>query len=306
MLEFHTLDVFTDTPYTGNPLAVVLGAEALSDRQMQAIAREFNLSETIFVMPPDDPAHSAKVRIFFPTAEIPFAGHPTLGCAVHLACKAHAADEDDFDMLITLEEVAGLVPVAVQRRAGKVTGEFVAPVLPHALPGYEGAALRPELIAAALDLAPGELGFTSHRPGIWQGGPAFLYLPLANRAALARARPIEPHWSALMEAAGVNAAYLYAQESPDSFHARMFAPGDGIPEDPATGSASAILAAQLRAAGVLTAPEMRFTLHQGIEMGRASRISLTVEQDAAGLRVVRVAGAAVPISQGFITALPHR
>jgi len=137
MLTFHTLDVFTDTPYRGNPLAVVLGADDLKPAQMQTMAAEFNLSETIFVQAPQNPAHTARVRIFFPTAEIPFAGHPTIGCAIHLATARHTGD---FTTHLVLEEEAGLVPVTVTRLGQDIRAEFVAPVLPH----NARAACRPD------------------------------------------------------------------------------------------------------------------------------------------------------------------
>ncbi|MEH7829056.1 PhzF family phenazine biosynthesis protein [Gemmobacter denitrificans] len=296
-LEFHTLDVFTNRAYSGNPLAVVLGAENLSVAQMQTIAREFNLSETIFVQPPVNPAHTARVRIFFPTAEIPFAGHPTIGCAIHLASAAQP--EGDFTADLVLEEEAGLVPVRVTRTGARIEAEFTAPVLPHAAPGQAPG----DLIARALDLAPADIGLPGHVPAIWQGGPSFLYVPIASLNALGRARPIEPHWSDLMECAGVDSAYLYtpglsAPEPGCDFQTRMFSPTAGIPEDPATGSATAILAAQLRAAGMLRPGSQRFRLRQGVEMGRPSDLTLTIDSGPEGLRAVRIRGAAVPVSQG--------
>ena len=294
MLDFHTLDVFTTTPFTGNPLAVVQDAGALSVAQMQTIAREFNLSETIFVMPPANPAHKARVRIFFPTAEIPFAGHPTIGCAILLATQAQP--EGDFTADLVLEEEAGLVPVRVTRKGGVTEAEFTAPVLPFAAPGRIDA----DLIAGALDLAPDQIGFGPHSPGLWQGGPAFLYVPLRDQAALARARPIEPHWSALMEQAGVDSAWLFTPGSDCDFRARMFSPNAGIPEDPATGSATAVFAAQLRAARVLRQGTQTFLIRQGVEMGRASDIGLSIDLGPEGLTAIRIRGAAVPISSGRI------
>ena len=299
MLSFHTCDVFTDRPFAGNPLAIVLGADSLTPAQMQVIAREFNLSETIFVQAPVNPAHTARVRIFFPTAEIPFAGHPTIGCAIHLAL---AMGDGDFDRNLVLEEEAGLVPVQVTRRDGIVKAEFVAPVIPHKVSDApdRAVAMAPDRLAAALGLGAQEIGFGTHRPGLWQGGPRFLYAPLAGLDALARARPIQPVWSKVMEAAGVDSIYLYTPGTGCDYRARMFSPTAGIPEDPATGSASAILAAQLLASGALPEGETRLTLHQGVEMGRPSVIGLTGVVQGGALVEVRIAGTAVPISEGRI------
>lgn len=294
-LGFHTLDVFTDRPFAGNPLAVVLGADGLSAAQMQTIAREFNLSETIFVMAPRDRANTARVRIFFPTAEIPFAGHPTIGCAILLATRGRGPG--DFTTAITLEEEAGLVPVTVVRQGALCEAEFTAPVLPHAAPGKA----PPDLIASALDLPIRAVG--PHRPAVWQGGPRFLFVPLADPGALRAARPIEPHWSRLMGLAGVDSAYLYVAASRDELRARMFSPTAGIPEDPATGSAAAILAAQLLATGALAEGQSRWRILQGVEMGRPSTLHLTVDVADGRLARVRIRGAAVTVAEGRI-AIP--
>lgn len=283
VLEFHVYDVFTDRPFAGNPLAVVMGADGLSTAQMQTIARQFNLSETIFVMKPQDPTNTARVRIFFPTAEIPFAGHPTVGCALHLS--------KGQDGRIVLEEEAGLVPVEIK---GGVA-EFTAPKLPITHPGQADAAL----IAQALDLPGSAMGFGEHTPDIWQGGPAFLFVPVADLAALASARPIEPFWSELMAEAGVDSAYLYTPDG-EGYRARLFSPTAGIPEDPATGSASAILAAQLLKSGAIGEGETFIPLRQGIEMGRPSRIGLTTVVRDGKLREIRVNGQAVPVANGSI------
>lgn len=296
MLRFHTLDVFTDRPFTGNPLAVVLGADDLTPARMQTIAREFNLSETIFVQRPRNPAHTARVRIFLPTAEIPFAGHPTIGCAIHLATVAEAAG--DFDRSLVLEEEAGLVPVRVWRRGEVTRAEFVAPVLPHGVAGARIAA--DDRIAAALGLQPDEIGLGSHRPGLWQGGPRFLYAPVGSLDALVRARPMQPFWSEVTNAAGTFGIYVYAEGPDCDFRARMFEPSGGVPEDPATGSASAILAAQLLAFGALPEGETWLALQQGVEMGRPSQIGLTARVAAGCLTEVRIAGSTVPVSEGWI------
>ncbi len=291
MLEFHTLDVFTKDAYAGNPLAVVLGADGLSTARMQTIAREFNLSETIFVQTPDDAAHTAKVRIFFPTAEIPFAGHPTIGCAILLAEMLNP--RGDFEVEITLEEVAGLVPVRVWREHGTSHAQFTAPVIPFA---HDGTLPVQDVTARAFGLDAGDIGAC----GIWQGGPSFIYVPVTSRTALSKAKPEGADWAELTRLANSNSAYLYTQGENGGYSARMFAPGDGIAEDPATGSASAILAAQLLNAGDLEEGTNRISLTQGVDMGRPSEIDLSVDVCGGKITAVRIGGAAVRISTGSL------
>lgn len=296
MLAFHVLDVFTNAPYTGNPLAVVLNADVLTDLQMQRIACEFNLSETIFVQTPDTPHHTAKVRIFCPACELPFAGHPTIGCAILLA---ELANEGDFRVEITLEEVAGLVPVQVERKAGETIAEFVAPVLPVAA---EGDLPSPVHAAKALSLTSTDIGFEKHIIGHWQGGPDFLYIPLASRQALRDATP-EDGWREMTAAAKTQSVYVYCPHA-EGYAARMFAPEHGMPEDPATGSASAILAAQLLASNALGDGTTTVTLLQGEDMGRPSEIILSVEVFEQKITEIRIKGAAVRFNHGQITSLP--
>jgi trans-2,3-dihydro-3-hydroxyanthranilate isomerase len=291
MLEFHTLDVFTKDTYAGNPLGVVLGADGLSTAQMQTIAREFNLSETIFVQTPDDPAHTAKVRIFTPAAELPFAGHPTIGCAILLAETLNP--RGDFEMEITLEEVAGLVPVMVSRSIGSMHAEFTAPVIPFA---HEGSLPTQDVIAKALGLRAEDIGDC----GIWQGGPSFIFIRLNSGAALSKAAPNGADWTELTGLANSNAAYLYTPNGTNGFSARMFAPGNGIPEDPATGSASAIFAAQLLHAGELNEGTNRISLTQGIDMGRPSEIALSIDVSDTKITAVRIGGTAVRVSSGSL------
>ena len=294
-LNFHTVDVFTTRRFCGNPLAIVPNADDLSGEQMLQITREFNLSETIFVQTPDDPENNAKVRIFFPAGEIPFAGHPTVGCAIFLAERQHTGGED-FETTIVLEEVAGLVPVEVIRRGGVSEARFVAPILPAPA---KGVLPGPSLCADALGLAAKDIGFGQHRIGLYEGGPGFLYVPVASRQLLSKAAVHEPAWSRMIEAAGVDCGYLYTPgPEPNSFQSRLFAPAAGIPEDPATGSATAILAGQLHASGALSEGSHHFRLRQGIEMGRPSELKLEVDVSRGALSRVRVAGSSVPVSSG--------
>ena len=299
-LEFSVVDVFTTRRYAGNPLAIVEGADDLSDAQMQTIAREFNLSETIFIQKPARKRHAARVRIFLPAREIPFAGHPTIGCAIHLALAARRKkDKSDFRVELVLEEQAGLVPVVVERKGGEISARFTAPVVP-----VVGAGARPDAAtaAAALGLPVGEIGFDGHEVGLWQGGPSFVFVPVRSLDALGRARPCEPAWSAMANASGSGAAYVYARgDGRDAaFRARMFSPGWGVAEDPATGAASAIFAAQLLAAGELKEGTNAFGLAQGHEMGRPSQIGLEADVKGGKLTAVRVSGSSVKIARGRI------
>ncbi len=292
-LPFFTTDVFTTTAYAGNPLAIVEKADGLSTAQMQRMARQFNLSETIFVQTPDDPAHTAKVRIFFPTAEIPFAGHPTIGCAIHLAESRNGPG--DFTDHITLEEVAGLVPVDVIRNDGVTRAEFTAPKLPVPMAGETDA----EMIATGLGLTAAEIGFDAHRPAIWSAGPDFLFVPVDSLDALARAKPTQPGWADIITKSN-EAVYVYARGGAGDFQARMFAPEHGMPEDPATGSASAIFAAQLHAAGEVTEPSASWRLAQGYNMGRPSDIGLAIDTADGQVSAIRISGSAVPVMSGQI------
>jgi trans-2,3-dihydro-3-hydroxyanthranilate isomerase len=303
-LKFDTLDVFTNKRFGGNPLAVVHDADALSAEQMQAIAREFNLSETIFVMKPEDPGNTAKVRIFFPGGEMPFAGHPTLGCAILLAEMKHKP-ACAFETEIRLEELAGLVPVKVTRIGDAPRGLLKAPVVP--LKVADGPDTGD--IAAALCISTGEIGFDGHQPVLLQGGPTFFFVPVPSRAVLEKARPCEPAWSTLMASlrkyeACVDAAYVYTRggDGKDaSFRSRMFAPGGGIPEDPATGSATALLARQILIADRLDDGTHRFILEQGYEMKRPSDLVLETDVAQGDLIEVRVGGQAVRVTTGVIT-----
>ncbi len=299
-LKFHTLDVFTDRKFGGNPLAVVLGADTLSTEQMQTITREFNLSETTFVMNPDNPLHSAKVRIFFPGGEMPFAGHPTLGTAALLATLKNQPG-CNFQTTITLELKAGLTPVKLTRIADRTHGVFTAPVIPFHL---ERNLPSHAQVAAALNLDADDIGFDGHAVTAIEGGPRFFYVPVKSRAALEKSKILEPFWSTLLSKLDAgDAAYIYTRggdHKDTSFRARMYAPTGGIPEDPATGSATAMLAAQLLSADKLANGTHKWRLEQGYEMGRASDLLLETDVAENKITAVRVGGNAVHMMSGEI------
>ena len=298
-LKFHTLDVFTSRRFGGNPLAVVLDADALSTEQMHAVTKEFNLSETIFVMKPENPANTARVRIFFPGGEMAFAGHPTVGCAVLLAEMKFKAG-CSFETEIRLEEGAGLVPVKVSRIGDRPRAQFIAPVVPFAV---ETPLPSLELVAKALSLNVGDIGFAAHAVALLEGGPRFFYVPVKTREAVSRCVVAEPHWSQMIAPLGVDLAYVYTRggDNPkSSFRSRAFGPTGGIKEDPATGSATALLAAQLLKAESLKDGTHKWTLEQGYEMGRPSDLFLEADVNQGKLAGVRVGGQAVKVMQGTI------
>ncbi len=297
-LRFHTLDVFTTTRFGGNPLAVVLEADSLGTDRMQAIAREFNLSETVFVLKAQSPTHSARVRIFTPRSEIPFAGHPTIGTAILLADLRASNLGGSRDAIVALEEEIGSVRVGVRFRPGEaVFAEFDAPKLPSDL----GSVPAMEDIAAAVGLIPSELGFENHRPSRLSAGLPYYFIPVRSLAAIARSRTVTSRWEQAFGATG--AAYLYCRETEHNtahFHARMFDPGHGIVEDPATGSAAAAFAGVIAQYDQPPGGEHRYGIEQGFEMGRPSRIQLSIVMHDGRLQTARIGGHAVRVTDGEI------
>jgi trans-2,3-dihydro-3-hydroxyanthranilate isomerase len=289
--RFVTLDVFTGKRFAGNPLAVVLDAEGLDTQAMQAIAREFNLSETVFVRPPADPAHRAALRIFTPARELPFAGHPTVGTAVLLASL------DKRSGAFVLEEGVGPVPCRVTLAGQGGAASFALPRLPE----QAGAPPATEALAAALSLAPADIGFGGYRPSCWSAGNPFTFVPVKNRDVLARARA-DAGRLAGMTTTGLFVFTSEVVERGSAFHARMFAPHLGVPEDPATGSAVAAFAGLLTQGAGLSDGEHRLVIEQGYEMGRPSLITLELTIANKRLTAGRVGGDAVIVSEGTIEA----
>ncbi len=296
--RFVTLDVFTNRRFAGNPLAVVLDAEDLDPAAMQRIAREFSHPETVFVLPPADPAHRARLRIFTPAAELPFAGHPTVGTAVLLARLDGWSGPRD----VVVEEGIG----AVRCRAGMTdrdcgNGSFALPRLPAEVgPGPDPAAA-----AAALSLAPAEIGLDGLRPARWSAGLAQNFVPIRSLAAIARARPDPASFEETFAIGGLAVAYLYCGEASEpgrDFHARMFAPGIGVPEDPATGSAAAAFAGLWAAQAPRPDGTHLLRIEQGCEMGRPSLIEITASTAGGKLAAASIGGAAVVVTEGTIEA----
>src|SRR6185295_13647978 len=230
--RYYICDVFTDTRFGGNQLAVLPEAEGLSDVQMQQIAREFNFSETTFVFPSEE-GHTRRVRIFTPTMEIPFAGHPNIGTAFALA-TAGEFGEIDTSITVTFEEKAGLVPISIHKRGDHIWCELKAPARLSL-----GKTVSASTLAAAVLLAADDVVTGTHLPQVASVGLPFLFAELKDRAALERARTNRDGLDALVAAGVTPDVFLYTRSSDEfDFRARMFAPLDGVPEDPATGSAN--------------------------------------------------------------------
>jgi len=295
-LPYHILDVFTEQRFAGNPLAVVLDADALDGERMQTIAKEFNLSETVFVLKPERPAHTARIRIFTPAAEMPFAGHPTVGTGALLAELKTPVSNGHAEALVVLEEKIGNVRVGVRLRAGGAPfAEFDAPKLPEEV----GSLPADDRVAAALGLIPSEIGFENHRPTKYSAGNAFAFIPVASLAAIGKARVAPQHWAALQG----QGAFIYCRQTvhnTSAFHARMFAPEAGIAEDPATGSAAAAFAGVVHRFDALPDGMHKRVIEQGYEMGRASDIELSLNIEGGKLDSVRIGGHAVRVAEGMI------
>jgi trans-2,3-dihydro-3-hydroxyanthranilate isomerase len=298
--EFHSVDVFADVQFGGNPLAVFIAAEGIDDSRMAALGREFNYSEITFVLPPKHPAHTARVRIFTPTGELPFAGHPNVGTAYVLAKLVERNGEHPSRFLF--EEDAGLVPVALLRDAGgTLTGAALTAPQPLSIVGDVDLAT----IAACTGLKIEQIATAHHAPLGASVGIPFVFAELADPAALAAARPNPAAFEQARERYGAVlgrfSLFVYVRDAA-TIRARMFAPLSGIPEDPATGSANAALAALLASLPGVPDGEHVFDVSQGVEMGRPSRLRATAMRESG--RVIRagVGGACVPVLRGFYAA----
>lgn len=295
-LHFEILDVFTTTRFTGNGLAVVKGAQDLSDQQMQAIAREFNQSETVFILPAKNPTHSARVRIFTPADELPFAGHPTVGTAVMVALNQLGDISGQEDAIVVLEENIGAIRIGVSFRPDKQPfAEFDIPKMPAEM---EHTPTNDEL-SLVLGLATSEIGFENHQPSCFEAGMPFVFVPVRNLEVIGRA-VVDTQAMEKLLGTQHREIYLYCRETVkqrSSFHARMFAPLLGIIEDPATGSAAAALAGVIMKFDQPSGGTNNYIIEQGVEMGRASEIHLELVVKGE-LKNVRIGGHVVKVATG--------
>lgn len=293
--QFYTCDVFTERRFGGNQLAVVPHADGLSDAQMQQIAREFNYSESTFVFPAKE-GHTRRVRIFTPASEVPFAGHPNVGTAFVLASIGELGPLAR-EQTVIFEEKAGLVSVAITVEEGRVTSCEVTAPQPLSL----GAVVPVAEVAAALSLDKADIVTTTHPPQVASVGLPFVVTELRDRAALERARI---NMSGLYAVARHDVRpfmYIYAHADDGvDIRARMFAPTGGVPEDPATGSATCAVAGLMAHCHADRSGTFQWRLAQGVEMGRPSALIARAVKEDGRVRSTHVAGPCVMVCEGHI------
>jgi trans-2,3-dihydro-3-hydroxyanthranilate isomerase len=298
-LHYHLLDVFTDVAFGGNPLAVFADAPMLEAELMQRIARELSLSESVFVQPASDPAAARRLRIFTPGIELPFAGHPTVGTASLLVeLGVVAADRAEGGFL--LEELVGLVPVTVRRaESGLQLAELTAAMVPESrAPVPSRAELAALLNVSEADVVEGDDAAQAVSAGV-----PFLFVPVRDRGVLARVSLDLPRWRQLLATAWARHVYVFCRNPAGAdadIRARMFAPAMGITEDPATGGAAAAFAGYLAWRVAERDATLRWTVEQGVEMQRPSRLMLTAIKSGGALREVRMGGTSVRVGEGVL------
>ncbi|MCA0250300.1 MAG: PhzF family phenazine biosynthesis protein [Proteobacteria bacterium] len=297
-LEFTTVDVFTDRQFGGNPLAVVTNAQGLSTERMQAIAAEFNLAETTFVLPPKDPRHTAEVRIFTPKAEMPFAGHPNVGTAFVLSRAGASYGKPVVGDRLVFEEKAGLVNMDIRRDGGAVVATRLAAPVPLSF----GEEIAPEIVQRACSLDATALKLDVHRPIVASCGAPLLFVELASREALRSAAPRPEVFARELPRERIVGIHLYVQapEGPIDVQTRMFAPEHGISEDPATGAANVALIGLLTHHRPETDLTFARTIGQGFDMGRPSVLEASAEKKGGKVVATYIGGRCVPMMSGTI------
>ena len=298
--KYLTADVFTDVPFGGNQLAVFPDARGIPEHRLQEVTREFNYSETTFVYPPDDPSHTRRVRIFTPAAEIPFAGHPTVGTAHVLAAIGEIPLTGDVTK-ITFEEKVGLVPVEIRTKNGV---PFFAQLTTAVPPAQGPPAPDRATLAKVLGLETSDLLDEAWEPQSYSTGLPFLFVPVRSLAAVARARIHLDTWESALADAWARDIFVFAMggERPGTdVHARMFGPGVAVPEDPATGSACASLAGYLAPRTAQRDGTLKWIVEQGFEMGRPSMLEVEADVSGGQPTAVRVGGSTVLVCEGMMS-----
>ncbi len=297
-VQFHTVDVFADRQFGGNPLAVIPDARALSKAQMQAIANEFNLAETTFVLPPDDPANTARVRIFTPRAEMPFAGHPNVGTAFVLASQDTVCGKSFDRGSMVFEEIAGLVRMTIDSKDGLVTGAALAAPQQFRIIRHFDVAM----IAGACSLDPADIQARRHPPCLASCGAPFVIAEVRDRAALARAQQRMDVFLAHLPRDEATGIHLYVEDGKEGadFQTRMFAPLHGVFEDPATGSANVALVGLLAHLRPEASLRLEAAIGQGVDLGRPSRMRAVAEKEDGVVTRTFIGGDCKPVMSGWI------
>lgn len=298
--RYYIVDVFTEHTFGGNQLAVLPDARGLSTELMQKVAREFNFSESTFVLPAENAENTCQVRIFTPQREVPFAGHPNVGTAFALTAMGDVSVESGADsQTLRFEEKAGLVAVQVFFQEGRpLRTELTAPQVPQI-----GEALDVTAVAQAFSLNPENIVSANHAPCNVSVGLPFLCIELDSLQALAESRTVIDRAEQLCQQGAADAFLLYTHASDDAtvdIRARMYAPFHGVGEDPATGSAAGALAGLLATLDENTDATLQWRIAQGVEMGRPSLLETTVLKENGQISAVRVGGSSVLVSEGSI------
>ena len=295
--RYYTADVFTDRRFGGNPLAVLPDARGLGTEQMLAVTREFNYSETTFVLPPEREGETCRVRIFTPGGEVPFAGHPTVGTA-HVLAAIGQVPLTGPETRLVLGEGVGPVPVTVRGVDGVPT---FAQLSVAQLPTEEAPAAVAAAIAGVLSLAPEDVLGGDYAPRVTSCGLPFLLVALRDRGAVGRARVRMDAWEAALRGSTGSEIMVFAMDADAGadVRARVFVPGLNVPEDPATGSACAALGGYL-AARTPRDGTVRWVVEQGVEMGRPSRLEVEADKAGGAITAVRVGGQSVLVCEGSI------
>lgn len=295
--RYLTADVFTDTAFGGNQLAVFPDARGIPEHRLLDVTREFNYSETTFVYPPVDPGHTRHVRIFTPGAEVPFAGHPTVGTA-HVLASIGAISLTGDTTRIVFEEGVGPVPVSITSSAGTPTfAQLSVAKLPEVGPPPPDR----QTLAAVLGLTPDDLLDGDWSAATLSCGLPFLFVAVRDRAAVGRARIVMDPWERALRGRWASEVFVFAcdAERPGSdIRARMFAPALNVPEDPATGSANAALAGYLAARTPTRDGVLSWRVEQGFEMGRPSIVEVEADVEGGSVTAVRVGGTSVLVCEG--------
>jgi len=298
-LPFLTFDVFTDRAFGGNQLGVFPDAAHLPTALLQRIAGEMNIAETVFLGPPTSPDAAARVRIFTPRVELPFAGHPTVGTAIYLAGRSGSPSSEVVTLV--LEEGVGPVPVEVRFEHGRPSfARFTTAILPEHRPAPHGR----EDLAALVGVAPEDLDVAGLTPELVSCGLPYYIVPLRSLDAVRRATLDLGRWRRTLEGAWAHHVYVFTLEAEGTgvdVHVRMFAPGSGVAEDPATGSAAAALGGYLAAADGRVSGRLAWTVEQGLEIGRPSLLHVEADREDGETTAVRVGGRAVAVSEGVMT-----